>query len=219
LRERRRLGDTVFERSFERCRQGGAVSGYDDRRDQLLQAAARVFAQGGYDRTSMRDLARAARMSLAGMYYYVRGKEDLLFQIQRSCFERVHAGALAAIERESAPEARLAAFITHHVTYFVGHMNEMKVLAHEAESLTGEPLDEIQRLKRRYVDQLLELLAALDGQAGDPVSRHVAAYTLFGMMNWLYTWYRPGGAVGPDELAHHITRLFLNGYQVEVAAR
>ena len=195
------------------------MSGYDERRDQLLQAAARVFAEGGYDRTSMRDLSRASRMSLAGMYYYVKGKEDLLFQIQKSCFERVYAGGQAAVAREAQPEHRLEAFIRHHVTFFVGHMNEMKVLAHEAESLRGELLDEIRRLKRQYVNLLLELLAALDGQGGDPVQRHVAAYTLFGMMNWIYTWYRPGGAVGVDELATLITRLFLNGYQVEVSAR
>jgi len=195
------------------------MSAYDDRRDQLFQAAARVFAEGGYDRTSMRDLARESRMSLAGMYYYVKGKEDLLFQIQKLCFERVHAGSQAAVARETSPEARLAAFIRHHVTFFVSHMNEMKVLAHEAESLTGEPLEEVHRLKRQYVAVLLGLLAAIDVHSGDPVQRHVAAYTLFGMMNWIYTWYRPGGAVGVDELATQITRLFLNGYQVEVSAR
>src|SRR3990172_6767618 len=102
LREPRAAGDTVFEQSFklafEQCR--GPMSAYDDRRDQLFQAAARVFAEGGYDRTSMRDLARESRMSLAGMYYYVKGKEDLLFQIQKSCFERVYEGARAALAPE-----------------------------------------------------------------------------------------------------------------------
>ncbi len=196
------------------------MAGFDHRRDRLLGAAARVFAQQGFDGTSMRDLAKASEMSLAGMYYYVRGKEDLLFQIQKGCFEAVTRGAQDALAGVHGTEARLAAFVRHHVGFFAAHMPEMKVLAHEAESLTGEPLEEIRRLKRQYVDLLVGLIAALDGGAADlRARRHVAAYTLFGMMNWIYTWYDPAGPVGTTELADIITQLFLNGYQVEVSAR
>ncbi|HWO90009.1 MAG TPA: TetR/AcrR family transcriptional regulator, partial [Gemmatimonadales bacterium] len=189
-------------------------------RERLLAAAARTFAAAGYANTSMRDLARASDMSLAGMYYYVKGKEDLLFQIQKSCFEKVLAGARSAVEREHGSEARLAAFITHHVTYFATHMAEMKVLAHEAEALSGPMYAEVQRIKREYVDFALALLGALDGRgAAGRTERQIAAYALFGMMNWIYTWYDPAGPVGADQLAESITRLFLNGYSVEVSAR
>lgn len=192
---------------------------YDDRKDRLLAAAARTFAARGFAGTSMRDLARASAMSLAGMYYYVRGKDDLLYQIQKDCFEQVLAGGKAAIARETTPESRIEAFIRHHVTFFATHMAEMKVLAHEAESLPGEMLKDVRRIKRAYVDLLLGLLGALDGQGAEGRRRRdVAAYTLFGMMNWVYTWYDPAGFVPPNELAEHIARLFLNGYQVEVSA-
>ena len=192
---------------------------YDARRVRLLATAARVFAARGFAGTSMRDLAREAEMSLAGMYYYVRGKEDLLYQIQRTCIEQVVAGAAAAVASRTTAEAKLEAFIRHHVTFFATHMAEMKVLAHEAESLTGAMRDEVRRIKRAYVNVLLGLLAGLDGLGTEGRRRRdVAAYTLFGMMNWIYTWYDPGGAVGVDELAEQITRLFLNGYQVEVSA-
>ena len=194
---------------------------FDRRRDNLLAVAARVFAARGYDRTTMRDLSRASKMSLAGMYYYVRGKEDLLFEIQRACFERVRRGAEAALaEAGPGAEERLQAFIRHHVRFFASHMDEMKVLSHEAESLTGAPLDDVRRLKRAYVDLCEELLARMDEQnGGERVNRHVAAYALFGMMNWIYTWYDPGGSVGVDELAESVCRLFLNGYAAEVHVR
>lgn len=191
---------------------------FDDRRERLLSAAAKVFAERGYAGTSMRDLARHAGMSLAGIYYYVTAKEELLFQIQKGCFERVSAGAREAVAREALPEARLEAFIRHHVTFFTQHMSEMKVLAHEAESLSGPMLDEVRQLKRAYVEFCVKLLGDLDGSGGD-AQRQVAAYTLFGMMNWIYTWYSPDGPVGASDLAESITRLFLNGYQVEVSAR
>ena len=151
-----------------------------------MAAAARVFAARGYHRTSMRDLARASRMSLAGMYYYVEGKEDLLFEIQKGSFERVRRGAEGATAGATTPEEKLQAFIRHHVQFFASHMDEMKVLSHEAESLTGAPLEEVRRLKRAYVGLCLDLLAAVDAQDGNHrMDRHVAAYTLFGMMNWI----------------------------------
>jgi AcrR family transcriptional regulator len=218
LREAETTGDIAI-RTLVRTEIRSLMPSYDDRKDRLLAAAARTFAARGFAGTSMRDLARASAMSLAGMYYYVHGKDDLLFQIQKDCFERVLAGGKAAIARETSPEARLEAFIRHHVTFFATHMAEMKVLAHEAESLSGEMLKDVRRIKRAYVDLLLSLLAALDGQGAEGRRRRdVAAYTLFGMMNWIYTWYDPAGPVGMDELAEHITRLFLNGYQVEVSA-
>jgi AcrR family transcriptional regulator len=193
---------------------------FDRRRDNLLAVAARVFAARGYDRTSMRDLSRASRMSLAGMYYYVKGKEDLLYEIQKSCFERVQRGAEEAIAGAGGAEDRLLAFIRHHVTFFAEHMDEMKVLSHEAESLTGTPLAEVRRLKRAYTDLCLGLLVNLDAHnGGERVNRHAAAYALFGMMNWIYTWYDPEGPVGVDELAESLCRLFLNGYAAEVHVR
>src|SRR6267143_1037290 len=105
---------------------------YDERLDHLLARAARVFADKGYHPTTMRDLSAARRMSLAGMYYYVRGKEDLLALIQERCFTQVLEGARQAVATASDPQERLQSFIRHHVSFFAHHMAEMKVLSHEA---------------------------------------------------------------------------------------
>src|SRR6266700_193895 len=155
---------------------------YDERREQLLSRAARVFADRGYHSASMRDLAGATGMSLAGMYYYVRGKEE-----------------------------RLHAFIRHHVTFFAAHMAEMKVLSHEANSLSGERQRKVSAIKRRYVDLLEGLLK--DAAPDEPaVDRSAAAYVLFGMMNWIYNWYDPAGEIDPDRLAALIARIFIGGF-------
>lgn len=219
LRIALRHRDIAFEQSFEYDER--PMPDFDRRRDTLLAAAARVFAQRGYHRTSMRDLAKASRMSLAGMYYYVAGKEDLLYEIQKSSFERVRRAAEAAVAAAGGgPEERLRAFIRHHVTFFANHMDEMKVLSHEAESLSGAPLQEVRELKRAYVELLLGLVAEVEpAEGGAHLNRHVAVYTLFGMMNWIYTWYDPKGSVGVEELAESICRLFLNGYAAEVHVR
>src|SRR5690242_17694228 len=121
---------------------------YDERLDALLAAAARVFAERGYHSTSMRDLAAACGVSLAGIYYYVRGKEGLLALIQERCFSAVLGGAKAAVAREPDSIGRLEAFIRHHVTFFASHMAEMKVLSHEALALSGEARRRVNAIKR-----------------------------------------------------------------------
>jgi AcrR family transcriptional regulator len=183
---------------------------YDQRFDALLAHAARVFADRGYDRTTMRDLAAASGMSLAGMYYYVRGKEDLLYHVQERCFTGVLEGSETALASANDPHERLAAFIRHHVAFFASHMPEMKVLSHEAAALTGERLTQITQLKRRYVDRLEGLLkdVASDWPAAE---RSAATYALFGMMNWIYNWYDPAGPLDAERLAELLTRIFLGG--------
>jgi len=185
---------------------------YDQRLDHLLDRAARVFADQGYHSTTMRDLAAASGMSLAGMYYYVPGKEELLARVQERCFTRVLAGAERAIAaRTTDPIDRLQAFIRHHVAFFAAHMPEMKVLSHEAASLSGERLRRIQTIKRRYVNVLEGLLKEAVPEE-PPLDRSAAAYLLFGMMNWIYTWYDPAGPIDPERLGGLVTRIFLGGF-------
>jgi AcrR family transcriptional regulator len=184
---------------------------YDQRFQALLTHAARVFAQRGYDRTTMRDLAAASGMSLAGMYYYVQGKEDLLYHIQERCFTDVLEGAEATLAAAADPHERLAAFIRHHVKFFTSHMAEMKVLSHEAAALSGERLRRITGIKRRYVDRLEGLLRDVAPDEA-PAERSAAAYALFGMMNWIYTWYDPAGSLDAERLADLLARIFLGGF-------
>ena len=184
---------------------------YEQRLDRLLTAAARVFAQKGYHPTSMRELSRETGMSLAGIYHYVGGKDELLYLIQRRCFTQVLSGAASAVGNATPPEQRLERFIGHHITFFAGHMSEMKVLSHEADSLQGERLEAINELKRRYVALLTDLIKDADGVLRSEVDPHVASYALFGMMNWIYNWYDPTGPISPEALAEQFTRLFLHG--------
>ena len=180
----------------------------DARLDHLLQTAARVFARAGYHSTSMRDLAAASGMSLAGMYYYVRGKEELLALVQERCFDQVMDGALKAVATVADPAERLQTLVRHHVRFFTAHMPEMKVLSHEADSLTGAAAQALRSRKKAYSALLADLVGGVLADA-TPQERAIAAYAVFGMMNWIYTWYRPGGPVTPEELADQLAELAL----------
>lgn len=184
---------------------------YDERLNHLLAQAARVFAERGYHATTMRDIAQASGVSLAGIYYYVRGKEALLSRIQERCFAGVLEGAREAVAASEDPAERVQAFVRHHVGYFAAHMAEMKVLSHEAGCLSGEAHRRVEAIKRRYVD-LLEGLLREAAPDEAPVDRSAAAYLLFGMMNWMYTWYDPAREIDPRRLADLIARIFLGGF-------
>jgi AcrR family transcriptional regulator len=184
---------------------------YDQRLDHLLSTAVRTFAEKGFFATTMRDLSRETGMSLAGMYYYVTGKEQLLALIQERTLSDVLEGAETAVQSASDPIERVKRLIHHHVTFFAGHMDEMKVLSHEAESLSDKRQATIDRLKRRYVELMVQTLEAVDPGASSAVPARVAAYALFGMMNWIYTWYDVQGSISPDELARHFTEIYLQG--------
>lgn len=190
-----------------------ANSNRDQKLDALLSAAARVFAKHGYHQTSMRDLSRASGVSLAGVYYYVESKEELLYLIQHRNFEAVLAGMREALAGVTNPVERLARFIDNHLDYFASHMAEMKVLSHEAGALGGDYLQRVNGMKHEYTLALMDILADLERTHGPAhVNRRVAAYSLFGMMNWIYNWYDPLGDVGVELLSQNVCRLFLGGY-------
>lgn len=183
---------------------------HDERLEQLLIMSARVFAEHGYHGTSMRDLSRATGMSLAGMYHYVRGKDDLLYQIQERCFAGFIDGARTAAREGRDPADRIRHLVKHHVVFFASHMSQMKVLAHEADSLSDDAKTGIEQLEREYLEIVTDLIR--EARNGQPGPEHrIAAFGLLGMVNWLYRWYDPEGPTTPDQLAEQFSDLFLHG--------
>lgn len=184
---------------------------YDDKLALILRTAAAIFADKGYHDTSIRDISRATGISLSGLYYYFRSKDELLFLIQDHCFDVVLKTAQRVLADERDPETRLRLFVENHLRFFVNNMKEMKVLSHEAGSLTDEFRGAVNEKKRDYTELCIEVLTELAPDA-PAAEQRVAAFSLFGMMNWIYNWYRPGLDVPVDELARNMSQLFLFGY-------
>jgi len=113
-------------------------SKYDQKLVHVLKTSAAIFAEKGYHSTSIRDIAKATEMSLSGLYYYFRSKDELLFLIQDYCFSTVIDDCHKLIAGVEDPVHRLKLLIENHLHYFVHNMNEMKVLSHEANSIGGD---------------------------------------------------------------------------------
>jgi len=187
--------------------------GFDSKRVHLLDAAARVFSEVGYDRASMRRIAAEARVSLPAIYHYVAGKKELLYWIQSHTFESLLRGLRSSLEGVVDPRQRLGAAVRNHVRHFGENMHELKVCARELETLEDEAYDEVHEHRRSYFEAVHALVKELQPTHGAPLSSWLATANLFGMLNWFYQWYdAERSRVSLEDLAAQQTALFLDGY-------
>jgi AcrR family transcriptional regulator len=190
-------------------------SAYDEKLESILRCAAIVFAEKGYHQASIRDIARTTGVSLSGLYYYFQSKEELLFLIQDHALGTLLADLDRLLAGITDPQRKLKVLMENHLRYFLGNRAEMKVLAHEAESLSGEYQRTVLDQKRRLTEIASRILRELNPES--PFDPRIAVFSLFGMMNWIYTWYRPEHDAPVERLADEMSRLFLSGYASPVA--
>jgi TetR/AcrR family transcriptional regulator, cholesterol catabolism regulator len=187
---------------------------------EILRHSAVVFSEKGYEGASIRDISRASGVSLAGLYYYVKSKQELLYLIQIYTFKTILARLEERLAGTNDPEERLRALVLNHLEYFLSNPVEMKVLTHEDDALAGRYRAEVLEIKRRYFALAAEIFEELR-KAGRArrVNSRVAVLSLFGMMNWVHTWHRPQVDPEAKPLAESMAGVFLNGVLNGAAAK
>jgi TetR/AcrR family transcriptional regulator, cholesterol catabolism regulator len=188
-----------------------AKSRFDRRLGKILLHATEVFYEKGYEGASMRDLARSSGMSLSGLYYYFESKEKLLYLIQKHTFSTIVDNLSERLDDVSDPEQCIRIFILNHLEYFLANQKAMKVLSHEAEVLKNGFATEIASLKRTYYRMCVELLDDFKTAKCLGFSTRMAVLSLFGMMNWIYTWYNPRVDADAEHLSREMSDIFLRG--------
>jgi AcrR family transcriptional regulator len=150
-------------------------------------------------------------MSLAGLYYYFESKEKLLYLIQKHTFTTIVERLHERLDRVEDPAERIRIFILNHVQYFLANQKAMKVLSHEDDVLRNGFGSEIAGIKREYYRICMELLDDFKRAEGLQFSSRIAVLSLFGMMNWIYTWYNPRADANAKELSLQMGDIFLQG--------
>lgn len=186
---------------------------YDERLKHILEAATGVIARVGYGKASMRMVAKAAGVSLAGMYHYFDSKERMLFLIQFRTFNSLLNNLQEKLHGVTDPVDQLCVMVRAHLEYFAANMAALKACSHELDSLTGDAYDETRRIRRDYYQLTRSIVnRVLDQYApDDPLDRHVATMSLFGTLNWLYRWYDPKQSPAVGSVASQIAVQFLQG--------
>ena len=193
---------------------GAVLSGetrFDRRQAKILAHATNVFYEKGYEGASMRDLARCSGMSLSGLYYYFESKEKLLYLIQKHTFTTIVERLRERLADVASPEERIRVFIHNHLEYFLANQKAMKVMSHEDDVLKNGFGAEVAAIKREYYRICVELLDKYKLAKGLEFSSRTAVLSLFGMMNWIYTWYNPRTDSDAEELAREMGDIFLRG--------
>jgi AcrR family transcriptional regulator len=205
---------TLASRAGRRGKAGtrnGSRERFDRRVEEILAHATAVFCEKGYQGASMRDLSRATGMSLAGLYHYFASKERLLYLIQKHTFSTIVEHLRRRLEGVSDPEQRVRVFIENHLEYFLANHQAMKVLSHEDEVLKDSLGDEVRAIKREYYRICLGLVEDLKRAKGVESSSRIAVLSLFGMMNWIYTWHNPRVDADAGALARQMADILLHG--------
>src|SRR5438067_7188903 len=184
---------------------------FDRRLAKILAHATNVFYEKGYAAASMRDLSRASGVSLSGLYYYFESKEKLLYLIQKDTFTTIVTGLRQRLQEVDNPTERIRMFIINHLEYILANQKAMKVLSHEDDVLKNGFGSEIAAIKREYYRICIELLNDYKRANGLQFSSRTAVLSLFGMMNWIYTWYNPRVDADAKALAREMGDIFLGG--------
>jgi AcrR family transcriptional regulator len=187
-------------------------------RTTILRAAGRMFRERGFTQTAMRDIAAAAGLSTSNLYYYFRGKDQILFYCQDRSLDAMLA-ALAEARRASGPVAdRLRAVLTAHVSAMLDEFEGGA--AHLATDALPAPLRAAIVAKRDRYEHGLRALVARGVAGGEFRAGDVAVLTraMLGAVNWTATWFRPDGERPASAVADSIADYLVQGLRVPRAA-
>lgn len=184
----------------------------EDRKDQIFALGAHLFAEKGYERTSLQEVADALGVTKPALYYYYRSKEELLFEIMSFVMDRVLADLEAAVAVSPDPVEKMREFVRRYVRFFAAHPHELTLMSTAVPSLGPDRREVIDRRQRRYMDLLRGIVRELlDRRPGRRLDEVVVGFGVLGAMDWIFTWYDPDGRIGPDELADQFIELFSSG--------
>jgi AcrR family transcriptional regulator len=184
----------------------------EDRYPTIIQAALETFARRGHHQASIREIARAADLSLAGLYHYVKGKDELLFLVIDHSLDGLLAKLDAALAEAVTPETKLLGLIRVHLDFAFHHGSALKVINRDIEAL-AEPHRTAAASKRHaYLLRGLEVLRGIDphGRADDELLD--ATNLLLGMLNGIATRPFMAAAAGNRSVAEVVKNLFLHGF-------
>jgi TetR/AcrR family transcriptional regulator, cholesterol catabolism regulator len=180
--------------------------------------AAEVMCQKGYEATSMNDIANAVGLTKAGLYHYIRGKEDLLFQIMSYGMDMVDQDVIAPAKQVEDPTERLRTIISRHSKRIIDVGGAVSILLDEMYALTPAHRRAIKARKRSYFELIRETLEQLaaEGRLRD-LSPTVATFCLFGMLIWVARWYRKDGELSAELVLNDLLEAALNSVLKDAA--
>jgi AcrR family transcriptional regulator len=184
----------------------------DTKRDAVLQTAAKLYLEKGYHKTSLSELASRLNITKPALYYYFRNKEELLVECYRAGIDAIEASLREAGDCEGTGLERLRAYIESYTTAIVTTDFGRCVPTLDDAELSSPARRQVRDLKRR-IDAAIRANIEQGIEDGSivPCNAKLAAFAIAGAINWIGTWYQPGGGLGAEEIVSEFSRLLISG--------
>ncbi|WP_020520754.1 TetR/AcrR family transcriptional regulator [Catelliglobosispora koreensis] len=190
-------------------------------KQKVLAAAEELFAEQGYDATSVQQVVDRAGVTKGAMYHYFSSKEDLLFDLYHELFVEQLAGLDRIVAQQTDPVTTIREIIDDLVITTAARTRAVTIFGREGSRFLGkERFLTLQTEWRRYQDTVRKVIrdAQLSGEFTSAASPEVISWAIFGFTNDLHTWYRPDGPKPPAVIAKELTDFVLNGLMAKEQA-
>lgn len=183
-----------------------------ERYEGILDAACSVIARRGFHQASIREIARAAGLSLAGLYHYVGEKDELLFLVLGRSLDRLLESLDGNLAEARTPEGRLLALVRTHLDFGFHHAHALRIINRDHELLAEPRRSEIAVRRQAYLQRGLAVLRELDPHGRSDAELFSATNLLLGMLNGIATRPFLRSADDARTLAAEVGTLFLRGF-------
>lgn len=189
------------------------ASDFEEKQHGLLMSAATVFAEQGMEKASMAQIASHSGVSKALLYHYYPSKDVLIFAIIHTHLVELEAAVAAAVDPSLAPERQLRVLVGAVLDKYRGADDAHRVQLVGTDTLSEEQKAEIRGVERQIVRHFSKVLRQVRPDLDRPERPLLMPVTmsLFGMMNWVYMWFRDGGTITREDYAEVATTLILEG--------
>lgn len=190
----------------------GRPSNLKDPRKSIIKAASVLFAEHGYDKASLKDIAEALGITKAGLYYYFATKQEIYDSIMLEVLEEMIGTARDSMATHSTASDRIRAFMVAHARYFETNLDRYRAvfLGRRGYGIGYTP--EQTAVRRAYADMLTAELVA-GNERGELVAADAPTISrgILGMLNWIARWYVAGRQSSATDIAQTYADTILNG--------
>jgi len=180
-------------------------------RERIVAAAVSLFAEQGFDATSVNQVVTRAGVAKGALYHHFASKDDLLYEVYRELVDRQLAGLTEILDRGLPPAEALRELIGDLVATTAASLREAKVFSRESHRLGDANQARVRSARRGIHDAVTDLVrsAQASGEFARVASPEMISFTIFGVINELPVWYRPDGPKQPAEIAAELSSLIL----------
>jgi AcrR family transcriptional regulator len=183
----------------------------DGKREAILRTAVQLFLERGYTRTALNNIADQLKITKPALYHYFRNKDEILLEcyrwgclLIRESLDEIAAGGGTGLEK-------VAAFVRSYTDVITVDFGRAVIRLDDAE-LAGEARAEIRSYKREIDRRLRSFIQeGIDDGSIASSDPKLASFAIAGALNWICTWYRPGGALLPEEIAESFVKILTEG--------